>query len=183
MLSLLFGVSKATIHNWFYKLSFLKRFILDFFSIFLWFPILLPIPGKSFFNTFYRLYGKPKLIISDGSKSLAYGRKAVFADVPHQLCKFHKMKNLNRRIYLYIQNPKKRKRMLFLAKGIFGNATYFGRKRTARKLMEIACPKISEYVRKNILGDWKHLTKGYTFNVSERWNRKIEKVTSGRYMD
>lgn len=29
VLSLLFGVSKATVHNWFYKLSFLKRLILD----------------------------------------------------------------------------------------------------------------------------------------------------------
>jgi len=73
------------------------------------------------------------------------------------------------------------KRILFLARGISGNSTYFGRKRTARKLMEIAFPEISEYVRKNILGDWKHLTKGYTSNASERWNRKIAKVTSGRY--
>jgi len=53
---------------------------------------------KIFFQRFYRLYGKPKLIISDGSKSLARGRKSVFAPVPHQLCKFHKMKNLYRRI-------------------------------------------------------------------------------------
>ncbi len=27
----------------------------------------------------------------------------------------------------------------------------------------------------------KNLTKGYTSNASERWNRKIEKVISGRY--
>lgn len=71
--------------------------------------------------------------------------------------------------------------MFLLAKGIFGNTTYFGRKRAAKKMMEIAPPEISKYVRKNILGDWKHLTGGYTSNASERWNRKIEKVISGRY--
>jgi len=47
--------------------------------------------------------------------------------------------------------------------------------------MEIGCPEVSDYVEKNILGDWKKLTKGYTSNASERWNRKIEKVISGRY--
>ena len=91
------------------------------------------------------------------------------------------MKNLYRRIYLNIQNPEMRSRMLSLVKGIFWNTSYYGRKRAAKKLMEIGCPAISDYVRKNILGDWKNLTKGYTSNASERWNRKIEKVISGRY--
>ena len=215
MLSILFGISKATVHNWFYKLSFLKRLILD--SIKWWsgiisvdekwvkingkwfylltivdnvtgFPLYFALVSdltadtwKIFFQRFYKLYGIPKLIISDGSKSLASGLKSVFASVPHQLCKFHKLKNLTRRIYLNVYDPKLRARMLSLARNIFKNTTYFGRKRAARKLVEIGCPKVSNYVRNNILGDWNKLTKSYTSNASERWNRKIEKVISGRY--
>ena len=215
MLSILFGISKATVHNWFYKLSFLKRLIID--SIKWWsgtisvdekwvkinskwhylltivdnvtgFPLYFALVSdlkadtwKIFFQRFYKLYGKPKLIISDGSTALAGGLRSVFASVPHQLCKFHKLKNLNRRIYLNVYDPKLRARMLLLAKGIFGNSTYFGRKRAAIKLMGIDCSKVSNYVRNNILGDWSKLTKGYTSNASERWNRKIEKVISGRY--
>ena len=80
-----------------------------------------------------------------------------------------------------MKNLKLRSRMLSLAKCIFRNTSYYGRKRAARKLMEIGCPEVSDYVGKNILGDWKKLTKGYTSNASERWNRKIEKVIYGRY--
>ena len=215
VLSLLFGVSKATIHNWFYQLSFLKRLLLD--SIKWWsgiisvdekwikingkwhfllsivdnvtgFPLYFALVSdlkadtwKIFFQRFYKLYGKPKLIISDGSKSLAAGRKAVFPFVQHQLCKFHKLKNLNKYIYLSVYNGKRRSKMLKLARNIFRNTTYYGRKRTAQKLMEIAPNQVSVYVKNHILADWKNLTKGYTSNASERWNRKIEKVISGRY--
>ncbi len=215
VLSILFGVSKATIHNWFYQISFLKRLIFD--SIKWWSGIIsvdekwIKINGKwyyllsivdnvtgfplyfalvsnlnaesweIFFHRFYKLYGIPKLIISDGSKALAKGRIAVFPIVPTQLCKFHKLKNLNKRIYLYARNYETRSRMLKLAENIFKNTSYYGRKRAARRLIEIAPPKVYVYVKNNILGDWRSLTKGYTSNASERWNRKIEKVISGRY--
>ena len=214
-ISLLFGVCKSSIHNWFYKLPFLKRKIIS--SIKWWsgiisvdekwvkvnakwyyvlsivdditgFPLYFMVTSdikadtwKIFFQRFYRLYGNPKQINSDGSRSLASGRQAVFPDIPHQLCKFHKLKNLMRNIYLNYENPKKHRRMIRLAKNIFGNKTYFGRKRAARKLMEIAPPKVSRYVEKNILGNWKNLTKSLTSNASERWNRKIDKVIAKRY--
>ena len=214
-LSMLFGICKSSIHNWFYKLPFLKRKIIN--SIRWWsgiisvdekwlringkwhyilsivdnitgFPLYFMVVSdlkadtwKLFFQRFYRLYGTPKLIISDGSLSLAAGIKAVFPSVPHQLCKFHKLKNLIRNIYLNYENPEKHRRMIRLAKNIFKNKTYFGRKRAARKLMEISPSKVSKYVKNNILGNWENLTKSLTSNASERWNRKIEKVTLGRY--
>ena len=164
-LSMLFGVCKATIHNWFYKLPFLKRKIIDstrwwsgiisvdekwvringklhyvlsivdnttgFLLYFMVVSDLKANTWKMFFQGFYRLYGIPKLIISDGSPSLAAGRKAVFLSVPHQLCKFltreiffpfhrvHKLKNLIRNIYLSYENPEKHRRMIHLAKNIF----------------------------------------------------------------
>jgi len=214
-LAMLFDVCKTTIHNWFYKLPFLKRKIID--SIKWWsgiisvdekwvkinskwhfvlsivdnvtgFPLYFMVVSdikadtwKMFFQGFYRLYGKPKLIISDGSPSLAAGRRAVFLSVPHQLCKFHKLKNLIRNIYLSYENPEKHKRMIRLAKNIFENTTPFGRKRAARKLMEISPVKVSKYIKKNILGNWKNLTKSLTSNAAERWNKKIEKVIAKRY--
>jgi len=214
-LAMLFGVCKTTIHNWFYKLPFLKRKIIesirwwsgiisvdekwvkinckwhyvlsivdDTTGFLLYFMVVSDLKAdtwKMFFQGFYRLYGKPKLIISDGSSSLAAGRKAVFLTVPHQLCKFHKLKNLIRNIYLSYENPEKHKRMIRLAKNIFNNKTHFGRKRAARKLMEISSPKVSKYVKKNILGNWKNLTKSLTSNAAERWNKKIEKIIAKRY--
>ena len=215
VLSLLFGVSKSSIHNWFYKLSFLKRTMLK--SIKWWsgiisvdekwikingkwfyilsivdnttgFPLFFSLVSdlkadtwKIFFQRFYRLYGKPKLIISDGSKSLAKGRIEVFPSVQSQLCKFHKLKNLTRRIYQNVGSYKIRNRMLKQALRIFSNKTYYGRKRAAIALINCEYTNVSDYVRKNIPGDWKKLTKGYTSNASERWNRKIQKVTLGRY--
>ena len=47
--------------------------------------------------------------------------------------------------------------------------------------MKCAPDRVSEYVRKNIMSNWKYLTKSLTSNASERWNRKIEKVIAKRY--
>ena len=69
----------------------------------------------------------------------------------------------------------KKKRMIKLAKAIFNNRTYYGRKRVAKQLMEISPEYVSKYVEKGILAKWNQLTKGYTSNSAERWNRKIEK--------
>lgn len=134
-----------------------------------------------FFNRFYKLYGKPKLIISDGSEAIAGAIKQVYPEANHQLCKFHKLKNLNKKIYKCTSDKRMRKRLLRLAKGIFNNKTYYGRKRAARRLAEIGSKEISNYVEKSILGKWNQLTKGYTSNSAERWNKKIEKCTQGRY--
>lgn len=134
-----------------------------------------------FFNRFYKHYRKPKLIISDGSEAIAGAIKSVFPGVNHQLCKFHKLKNLMKRIYSCRCSYKKQKKMIRLAKGIFNNVTFFGRKRAARRLIEISPKEVSKYVEKSILGKWNQLTKGLTSNSAERWNRKIEKVTQGRY--
>ena len=133
-----------------------------------------------FFHRFYQLYGKPKLIISDGSKSLARARLSVFSDVKSQLCKFHKYKNLMSRIYK-MPYGKKKDRCIKLASGIFRNTTYYGRKRAAKTLAGMKIPKVSDYVMKNILHDWKNLTMCLTSNASERWNRKIEKAIAKRY--
>jgi len=215
ILSILMGVSKATIHNMFYYLTFLKRLILG--SIKWWsgkittdekwvringtwhyvisiiddvtgFPLYFQVVSdlqkntwKLFFDRFYKLYGTPKLIISDGSDAIAGAIKMVFPDVNHQLCKFHKLKNLTRKIYKSNHSYKKKQKMVKLAKGIFDNSTYFSRKRAARRLMEIGSPEISRYVKNSIMGKWKQLTKGLTSNSAERWNRKIEKVIQGRY--
>jgi hypothetical protein len=135
---------------------------------------------KLFFQRFYHLYGKPNLIVSDGSKSLAKARKEVFPNVKSQLCKFHKYKNLMKRIRK-LKNGKKQKRCLRLAHGIFCNKTYYGRKRAARTLEAMNVFGVSSYVTKNILKDWDKLTMNMTSNASERWNRKIAKVIAKRY--
>ena len=135
---------------------------------------------KLFFQRFYQLYGIPKLIVSDGSKSLAKARNDVFPKVKSQLCKFHKYKNLLGRIRK-VKNGKKQKRCLRLARGIFCNKTYYGRKRAARTLEAMNVFGVSSYVTKNILKDWDKLTMNMTSNASERWNRKIAKVIAKRY--
>ena len=215
VLGMLMGVSKGTIHNLFYSLTFIKRLILN--SIKWWsgevstdekwikldkkwvyvisivdnktgFPLYFQLVSdltsatwKIFFQRFYKIYGNPRLIISDGSGAIANAIKEVFPNSNHQLCKFHKLKNLMDRIYKSYSSPKEKKRMIKLAKGIFANKSYHGRKRAAKHLMEISPKYISKYVETGILGKWSQLTKGYTSNSAERWNRKIEKVTLGRY--
>ena len=47
------------------------------------------------FRIFKQIFHKNhRLIVSDGSQSLKADRLAVFPAVPHQLCKFHKIRNL-----------------------------------------------------------------------------------------
>lgn len=133
-----------------------------------------------FMKEFKKLYGKPRLIISDGSKSLAAARNIVFPKTPYQLCWFHKLKNLNKRIYK-VDDLMVRLKLLFLSNNMFHNTYPSSRKRTAMKIVEMNVSGVSDYVAKNIIGDWKHLNLMKTSNAVERWNRKIEKVTSGRY--
>ncbi len=133
-----------------------------------------------FFVRFKQLYGTPKLVITDGSKSLAWGLRSVYPNVVHQLCKFHKLKNLYKRIYR-IKDYDKRERLLKLASGIFNNKSHFARKRALLRMISISPKYVSDYLEKNILADWSKLTRCYTSNSVERWNRKIEKAISKRY--
>jgi hypothetical protein len=63
----------------------------------------------------------------------------------------------------------------------FRRETAGGRKKGITSLTAITPPTAAAYIKSNILGQWRHLSKGLTSNVSERWNRKIKKVTSGRF--
>ena len=136
---------------------------------------------QSCFLMFKMLYGSPRLIVSDGSRSLAEARKLVFPNVHYQLCKFHKIRNLLKQLYKCYLPPEKQNRYKKLILKAFARKTVSGRK----KGMTIAKASIpapaARYIEHNILSNWRHLCKGLTSNISERWNRKIKKVTQGRY--
>ena len=134
------------------------------------------------FLTFKQIYKKnPRLIVSDGSQALKAGRLAVFPSVPHQLCKFHKIKNLFGKIskcYLPKHEELWLKRKVVKA---FRRVTVSGRKKGLMELTTILPKPAADYVRSNIIKQWPNLSKSLTSNVSERFNRKIKKVMSGRY--
>jgi transposase-like protein len=134
-----------------------------------------------FFKRFKALYGKPKLIQSDGSQPLASARKLVFSGVRYQLCKFHKLKNLLKRLRKQVHEPKRFRRFVRLAKHIFRNTSVSSRKHAAKRLQQLAGEQVSSYLDESILAYWRQLTTSLTTNASERFNRKIEKCFSGRY--
>jgi transposase-like protein len=134
-----------------------------------------------FFKRFRALYGRPKLIQSDGSRALAGARERVFAGVRYQLCKFHKLRNLHKRLRQHIHPPKRVKRCTRLARHIFSNTWVSRRKQAAKTLQDLAGQEISEYLDAHIFSVWRHLTQSLTNNAAERFNRKIEKCLSGRY--
>jgi transposase-like protein len=134
-----------------------------------------------FFKRFRALYGLPRLIQCDGSHALAAGRKTVFAGVRYQLCKFHKLKNLMTRLRHHIHDPKLLKRCQRLARHIFSNGWVSSRKHAAKTLCKLAGEEMSSYIDAHILSWWQSLTKSLTSNVSERFNRKIERAVSARY--
>jgi len=134
------------------------------------------------FRTFKQIYkANPRLIVSDGSQALKAGRMAVFPSVPHQLCKFHKIKNLFAKIsrcYL----PKHQELWLkSKVVKVFRRNTVSGRKKGLMELTTILPKPAAEYVISNVIKQWQNLSKSLTSNVSERFNRKIKKVMSGRY--
>ena len=215
LLSEMFGVCKATIHNWLYKNYNLDEMILN--SIQNWsgkisvdekwiringvwwyvltavdfvteFPLLIKIlpaiDGDAwtlFFKEFKFIYGIPSFIVSDGSKALAVGRKAVFGKVHFQLCKFHKLKNLYKIIYNASIDFTERSFAFKQAEKIFNDKWISSRKRAAKKLVEKSLPGISNYVESHILEYWRPLCKSVTSNASERFNRKINKIYKGVY--
>ena len=134
-----------------------------------------------FFKRFKALYGVPKLITSDGSQSLAIARALVFKGVRYQLCKFHKLKNLMKRLRRHIRHPKLFIRCVRLAKHMFTNDSVSSRKHAAKTLQKLAGPQVSAYIDEHILRCWRKLTRSLTNNASERFNRKIKTCFSGRY--
>jgi len=133
-------------------------------------------------RTFKQIYKKnPSLIVSDGSQSLKAGRLAVFPSVPHQLCKFHKIRNLFARISkCHLPEAEERRFKIKVIK-VFRRNTVSGRKKGMRELITILPKSAAEYVVSNIIKHWPNLSKSLTSNASERYNRKIKKVMSGRY--
>lgn len=130
---------------------------------------------------FKALYGMPKFIISDGSRSLAAARQRVFKHVRFQLCKFHKLKNLMKQIRRHVQETTCRIRCFRLTRHIFSNTSVSSRKYAAKTLQKLAGKQVSSSIDGHILKCWRTLTMSLTNNASERFNRKIEKCFSGRY--
>jgi transposase-like protein len=145
------------------------------------YPTLDTLSWTLFFERFTTLYGVPKLIQCDGSQSLAAARKAVFPGVRYQLCQFHKLKNLMKRLRHHIRDPKLIKRCIRLAKHSFSNSSVSSRKHAAQTLQELAGPQVSSSIDEHLLKYWRNLTLSLTNNASERFNRKIEKCVFGRY--
>ncbi len=145
------------------------------------YPTLDTVSWTLFFKRFYALYGRPKLIQSDGARALAAAREIVFAGVRYQLCKFHKLRNLHKRLRHHIHDRKLLTRCCRLARHIFSNTWVSSRKQAARTLQTLAGQDISDYLEAHILSVWRHLTQSLTNNAAERFNRKIEKCLSGRY--
>ncbi len=133
------------------------------------------------FQMFRQLYGVPKLIVSDGSKSLAAAREMVFPKVKAQLCKFHKIRNLMKRLYEskipYDQKEKQKNKII----KVFARKTTGGRKKGVIECISLLPSPAAEYLKRNVLAYWSLLRNGLTANASERFNRKIKKVCSVRY--
>jgi transposase-like protein len=144
-------------------------------------PTLDAVSWQVFMLEFKSIYGTPKLIISDGCQKLALARSLVFAGVVYQLCKFHKLKNLLKKIRSAGLKMAEVARLQRLAGHIFTNATVSSRKQAAKTLAGFSAGGIGDYVQNRILADWIRLAKSLTNNAAERWNRKIEKAFSGRY--
>lgn len=145
------------------------------------YPMLDTVSWAVFFRRFHALYGVPTLIQSDGSRALAAACEMVVAGVRSQLCQFHKLRNLMKRLRHHIHDPKRLTRCQRLAKHIFSNSWVSSRKQAAKTLQTLAGQEISDYLDAHILGVWRHLTQSLTNNAAERFNRKIEKCLSGRY--
>jgi transposase-like protein len=95
------------------------------------YPTLDPDNWRLFFKRFNALYGKPKLIQSDGAQPLAAARQGVFSGVRSQLGKFHKRQNLIKRLRKQVREPKLVRRFVRLAKHMFSNTSVSRRKHAA----------------------------------------------------
>ena len=134
-----------------------------------------------FFSRFTAIYGMPRLIICDGSTALAAARQAVCPRVRFQLCKFHKLKNLMKRLRCHVNDSKRLRRCVRLAKHMFTNSSTSSRKAAAKRLQQLAGPEVAAYLEAHMLAPWRHLTLSLPTNASERFNRKIERTFAARY--
>ncbi len=216
-LSLLFGVSKTTIHNiitdfcdarltgfifrmigqWSGKVNIDEKwikikgswqYILSAVDSVTGMPLLVQrfasidtADWTLFMSDFKSHYGVPTLITSDGSGSLLAALRIVFPRVRHQLCWFHKLKNLYKHLYKEKYDPEIRKQVFTLVAGMFHRKSVSSRKKAARDLYQIAGSTIQCYMKKSIFGPWLKLTLCLTNNAAERFNRKIEKCFACRY--
>ncbi len=80
----------------------------------------------------------------------------------------------------YLPNETKFK-LKFKAMTVLRRKSVSGREKGLRELLKHVPESAADYIRNNIIKQWRHLSKGLTSNVSERFNRKIEKVTNSRY--
>ena len=136
---------------------------------------------RVFFLKFKAMYGVPRLILSDGSVSLLAAKANVFAHVRHQLCKFHTLNNVMKKIRRHVSDSTLRIRAYRLAKHIFSNRYISSRKFAAKTLQKIAGENVSRDIEKRILEQWRKLTQSRTNNTAERWNRTLEKGFFVRY--
>ena len=136
------------------------------------YPTLNSVTWTLFFLRFKALYCIPKLITSDGSQPLANAREVVFQGVRYQLCKFHTLKNLLKRLRQHIHDPKLFRRAVRLAKHTFSNTSVSSRKHAAKTLQKIVGKPVSSYITEHILTCWRKLTMSLTNNAAERFNRK-----------
>ena len=105
----------------------------------------------------------------------------VFSGIRYQLCTFHKLKNLMKRLRTHLDDPPLLTRCVRVAKHMFTNSSVSSRKAAAKRLQTLAGSEVSAYIEGHILSPWRQLTLSLTTNASERFNRKIEKCFSGRY--
>jgi len=134
-----------------------------------------------FFTIFKRHYTKPTLIVSDGCQSLNSGRVAVFPNVRHQFCKFHKMKNLMKKFYENEKDPIIIKKLTEKLKQVFDRDTGGARRKALLELETMLPESLKKYFEVHFKKQWKDLTQSLTSNAAERWNRKIKKIVSGKY--
>jgi transposase-like protein len=134
-----------------------------------------------FFLRFTAIYGMPRLIVCDGSTALAAARQAVFPRVRFQLCKFHKLKNLMKRLRRHLDDSRRLTRCVRLARHMFTNSSTSSRKAAAKRLQQLAGPEVASYLETHIVSSWRNLTLSLTTNASERFNRKIERTFAARY--
>jgi len=136
----------------------------------------------AFLKEFRAIYGKPQLITSDGSGAIAKAIILVFkGKVRHQLCWFHKLKNLYKHIYANIKEQTLQQKATRLALNAFHNTYGSSRKKAAKTLANINCGPLNRYIHNSILKPWRQLTLCLTSNAAERYNRKIQKAICPRY--
>ena len=80
-----------------------------------------------------------------------------------------------------IRDPKTVKLAITKLKQVFARETRGGRRKALLELERMLSGEVKDYLDERIMKVWKHLTKSLTSNAAERWNRKIEKIVSGKY--